>query len=68
VARTVVARVQADYVIECPTQVEVLNYRHLRPDGLAQVLATGGQPAWLEPVALREKTAFRVWRVKRALY
>jgi hypothetical protein len=63
-AHASVREMKADYVMLCPTQVEVLNYRYLRPNSFAGRLSQGQVPAWLEPVRLPEKTSrFRVWRV-----
>ena len=63
-AHASVRQMQADYVMLCPTQAEILNYRYLRPHGFASDLATGRAPAWLEPVRLPGKpTRFKVWRV-----
>jgi len=59
-----VRQMKADFVMLCPTQTEVLNYRYLRPEGFASRLSDGDVPAWLEPVRLPGKqTRFRVWRV-----
>jgi hypothetical protein len=61
-----VRAMQADYVMLCPTQAEIINYRVLRPNGFAADLAEGRAPAWLAPVRLPEAdTSFRVWRVVR---
>lgn len=59
-----VREMKADFVMLCPTQTEVLNYRYLRPDGFAAQLSKGQAPSWLEPVELPEaRTRFKVWRV-----
>jgi hypothetical protein len=64
VARAKAIERKADSVIACPTQTEMLNYRYLRPHGLAGDLAAGRIPAWLEPVRLPEPTKFKVWRIR----
>jgi len=64
VARGILARHRVHYVAWCPGLMEGEVYRQRGPGGLADRLALGDAPGWLEPVPGFERGALRVWRVR----
>ncbi len=62
-ARAIVAASGADYLIACPGQPELAQYRGVAPDGLWARLERGERVAWLVPLAVRGPVL--AWRVAR---
>ncbi len=53
------------YVALCPDQSEALMYAAAAPDGFAARLIGDDAPEWLEPVALKQQTNLKLWRINR---
>ncbi len=53
------------YVALCPDQSEALMYAAAAPDGFAARLIDNDAPEWLEPVALKQPTNLKLWRINR---
>lgn len=53
----------AEIILVCPSAPEWGNFRAASGDGLADLLATGRAPEWLEPVPLGDDVPLRAWRV-----
>ena len=64
-AEAIVAAARADYLFVCPGQPEMENVAKSFPAGLAGTLASGRVPSWLEPVAMPQGSAARLYRVRR---
>ena len=62
-ARHTIARRGIDYVLVCPGLSETTIYAARAKDGFYMQLVNGRVPDWLEPVALPDKSPFRMWRV-----
>ena len=52
-----------EMILVCPSAPEWGNFRAAPGDGLADLLATGRVPMWLEPVRLGDDVPLRAWRV-----
>jgi hypothetical protein len=63
-AETLVRRRQATLIVFCRTANDFRYYRSVGRNSLAQHLAAGNPPAWLEPVAIGREYGLSVWRVK----
>lgn len=64
-ARAILAKYDADYLLICPNMSTSTIFMAETPRGFYGQLERGDVPDWLEPVALPEKSPFRMWRVKR---
>ncbi|HZG09777.1 MAG TPA: AcrB/AcrD/AcrF family protein [Allosphingosinicella sp.] len=64
-ARAIVERRAIDYVLICPNLSESTIYATEAKTGFYMQLNKGDVPGWLEPVALPEKSPYKMWRVKR---
>lgn len=62
--RPIAARHKAQYLLVCPDMSETTVYRARSPNGFYGQLHRGQVPNWLEPVALPEKSPFRLWRIR----
>ncbi|WP_240699779.1 AcrB/AcrD/AcrF family protein [Sphingomonas naasensis] len=62
--RPIAARHKAQYLLICPDMAETTVYRARNPNGFYGQLHRGQVPNWLEPVALPEKSPFRLWRIR----
>jgi len=62
--RSIAARHKAQYLLICPDMSETTVYRARSPNGFYGQLHRGQVPNWLEPVALPEKSPFRLWRIR----
>lgn len=62
--RPIAARHKARYLLICPDMAETTVYRARSPNGFYGQLHRGQVPNWLEPVALPEKSPFRLWRIR----
>jgi hypothetical protein len=62
--RPIAARHKAQYLLVCPDMSESTVYRARSPNGFYAQLHRGQVPHWLEPVALPEKSPFRLWRIR----
>ena len=57
-------RYGAQYLLVCPDMSETTVYRARSPNGFYAQLHRGQVPNWLDPVALPEKSPFRLWRIR----
>lgn len=64
IARPIVQKYHANYIIACLSDVELAYLAGHREDALARRLIMGPTPGWLEPVAGFDKGNLRVYRVK----
>ena len=53
----------AQMIVVCPDAPEWQNFRDAPGEGLADMLASGTVPAWLEPVPLGDDVPLRAWRI-----
>ncbi|QZH76225.1 MAG: hypothetical protein JY451_06680 [Erythrobacter sp.] len=63
-AREIISSYRADYVLACLSASDFALYRTAAPDNLANVLAGGEVPVWLQPVRGYEDGALRLYRVR----
>lgn len=63
-AEAIVRRNRATLVVACLNGNEILTYRRARADNLANLLANGRPPVWLEPLADFSKGPLRVYAVR----
>lgn len=56
----------ATMIVACPTAQEFINFRDAPGQGLADDLAEGHTPDWLEPVSLGDGAVLKAWRIKDA--
>jgi len=63
-ARTIIAAHGARYIMLCPGQTEIENYRKAQPAGLMAGLLTDQPPVWLRPVATPGVTGLLIWEVR----
>lgn len=64
-AGELVRKSSADYLLTCTSRMDSAVYRTRRPDNLANQLANGRPPAWLEPITGFDKGPLLVYRVER---
>lgn len=63
-ARAIMNRHGATLLLICPNMAESTNYRAKAKGGFYDQLAHGARFDWLEPVALKKTTPFRVFRIE----
>ncbi|WP_447758238.1 hypothetical protein [Sphingopyxis fribergensis] len=63
-AEALVRRREATLIVFCQTANDFRYYRTAGKNSLAQRLAAGNPPAWLEPLATGREYGLSVWRVK----
>ncbi len=63
-ARAIMRRHGATLLLTCPDMAESTNYRAKAPHGFYAQLAQGTRFAWLEPVALPDRSPFRLYRIR----
>lgn len=63
-AEALVRNNRADYVLVCTSGMDSAIYRTARPDNLANMLAQGGTPGWLEPAPGFSAGSLKVYRVR----
>jgi hypothetical protein len=63
-ARAIIKKHGATLLLICPNMSESTIYAVQNPKGFYVQLANGKVPDWLEPVALPERSPFKLWRVK----
>ena len=66
-ARRLVAKRRADYLLICPDMSESTLYSSAAPRGFYVQLRDGRVPRWLAPVALPKGSPFKMWRVLKQL-
>jgi hypothetical protein len=66
-AEALIRKNGARLVMFCRSANDLVQYRRARKDALAAQLFAGTPPAWLEPVAIGNRTGLSVWRVKAAV-
>jgi hypothetical protein len=64
-AKAIIDRRGIAYVAICATSQESAITRAQAPDGLLAGLLAGRTPGWLTPVAAKEPTMLKLWRVVR---
>ena len=64
-ARARVQASKADYLLTCTARMDSAVYRTRRPDNLANLLAEGRHPDWLEPLEEFDSGALLVYRILR---
>ena len=55
----------AQLLIVCPAAQEFANFRDAPGEGLADLIATGRTPGWMEEVAMPEGASLKVWRIRQ---
>lgn len=63
-ALAVARKHKATLLLICPNSSESTVYRAESPKGFYRQLSDGKVPTWLEPVALPERSPYRLWRIK----
>jgi hypothetical protein len=63
-AEPIVRGTRASYVVACSSERDLATFRELSPNNLANVLAEGRPPSWLEPVPGFDSGTLRVYRVR----
>ena len=64
-SKAIIDRRGIDFIVACPDESELANYRKAEPDGLWAALAKGRVPAWLERLPDRG-SGIQVWRVRKS--
>jgi hypothetical protein len=54
---------RAQMIVVCPGAPEWQNFRDASGEGLADILASGAVPAWMEPVPLGRGVPLQAWRI-----
>jgi hypothetical protein len=62
--RGIAAAHRAQYLLICPNMAETTLYQSRGPKGFYAQLVRGAVPNWLEPVALPERSPFRLWKIR----
>ena len=62
-AHRLIAKYRSSYVMICPNSSTTTIFMAEAPKGFYAQLQAGRVPGWLEPVALPEKSPFKLWRV-----
>lgn len=62
--RQIARRHGATLLLVCPNMAESTVYRARNPGGFYDQLARNQVPVWLEPIALPQKSPFRLWRIR----
>jgi hypothetical protein len=62
-ARAMLARRGTRYVALCPGLSEARMYAQLEPGGLVAQLVAGDAPRWLKPVAHKDASGLKIWRI-----
>ena len=62
-AHALIAKYRSDYLLTCPNSSTSTIFMAETPKGFYAQLQRGQVPKWLTPVALPEKSPFRMWRV-----
>ncbi|MBX9727617.1 MAG: hypothetical protein K2X31_01810 [Sphingopyxis sp.] len=55
----------AQLIVVCPAAQEFANFRDADGEGLADLIAAGRIPGWMEEVAMPEGASLKVWRVRQ---
>lgn len=64
-SKAIIDRRGIDFIVACPDESELANYRKAEPDGLWAALAKGRVPVWLERLPDRG-SGIQVWRVRKS--
>lgn len=63
-AHAIIGRSHSRLLVTCPAAPEYQRFRRAAGDSLADQLASGRPPEWLEPIAMPAGSGIKVWRIR----